>query len=66
MALGDYVRRNCLLTQRFALHESKTVKEILDERGSEFGDQLEIVRFVRFGLGGESPTGVAASAREGQ
>ena len=66
MALGDFVRRNCLLTQRFALHESKTVEEILDERASELGDQLEIVRFVRFGLGGDGATGAASSGREGQ
>jgi len=44
-------QEKCLLNQFYALDDKKSVAEIVEEKGKEFGGNIKIVEFTRFELG---------------
>ena len=49
--IGKFFSENCLLEQAFVKDPDQKVKGLLESTGKAVGDELEIRRFVRFGLG---------------
>ncbi|MGE9271187.1 MAG: translation elongation factor Ts [Verrucomicrobiales bacterium] len=49
--IGKFFSENCLLDQAFVKDPDQKVKGLVDSTGKTVGDELEIRRFVRFGLG---------------
>ncbi len=49
--IGKFFAESCLLEQGFVKDPDTTVAKLIEARGKEIGDTLEIRRFVRFGLG---------------
>jgi elongation factor Ts len=44
-------QRYALLSQFYVMDDTKTIKQVVDEKGKEFGGSIEIVEYVRFELG---------------
>ncbi|WP_193211882.1 translation elongation factor Ts [Luteolibacter marinus] len=49
--IGKFFSESCLLEQAFVKDPDTTIKKLVEAKGKEVGDTLEIRRFVRFGLG---------------
>lgn len=49
--IGKFFSENCLLEQAFVKDPDQKIKGLLSGTGKTVGDELEIRRFVRFGLG---------------
>lgn len=49
--IGKFFSENCLLEQAFVKDPDQKVKGLVESTGKAVGDELEIRRFVRFGLG---------------
>lgn len=44
-------QRLTLLGQFFVMDDKKTIAQVLDAKSKELGDELEIIKYVRFELG---------------
>lgn len=49
--IGKFFAESCLLEQAFVKDPDVTIKKLVEAKGKEVGDTLEVKRFVRFGLG---------------
>jgi len=49
--IGKFFSENCLLEQAFVKDPDQKIKGLVSSTGKTVGDELEIRRFVRFGLG---------------
>ncbi|BCX47096.1 elongation factor Ts [Haloferula helveola] len=49
--IGKFFSETCLLEQAFVKDPDNTIKKLVENAGKSLGDDLEIRRFVRFGLG---------------
>ena len=49
--IGKFFSENCLLEQAFVKDPDQKIKGLLSGTGKTVGDEIEIRRFVRFGLG---------------
>lgn len=50
--IQKYFEENCLLNQPFVMDEEKTIKDLLVDTITEFGENVSIRRFSRFQIGG--------------
>jgi elongation factor Ts len=50
--IQKYFGENCLLNQPFVMDEEKTIKDLLVDTITEFGENVSIRRFSRFQIGG--------------
>jgi elongation factor Ts len=49
--IRKFKEERCLLSQGFALNESKTVQELVDECSKEMGEPITVKRFARVSIG---------------
>jgi elongation factor Ts len=49
--MGKFYETKCLLDQKFVMDDKKTVQDILTERISRIGENIQVRRFARFVLG---------------
>ncbi len=49
--MGKFYEQKCLLEQKFVMDDKKTVQDILTERISRIGENIQVRRFARFVLG---------------
>lgn len=49
--IGKFFKESCLLEQAFVKDPDSSIKQLVESTGKSLGDDLEIRRFVRFGLG---------------
>jgi elongation factor Ts len=49
--IGKFFAESCFLEQPFVKDDKLTVTQLLEQKGKELGDTLDVTRFVRFGLG---------------
>lgn len=49
--MKDYYSKSCLLEQPFIKDEDNTIQDLLDLFKKDAGEQVEVVRYIRFGVG---------------